>query len=90
MGRTLAKYGLVALRTWFGGRRGAGLAAAFAQAVLFGLAHAYQGPTGILVTGSVGLAFGLLYLRLRTLWALVIAHGLIDTIGLVALYLRPA
>jgi len=30
--------------------------------------------------------FGLLYLRLRALWPLVIAHGLVDTVGLIALY----
>ncbi|WP_174754922.1 CPBP family glutamic-type intramembrane protease [Arenimonas daejeonensis] len=48
--------------------------------------------TGIVVTGCIGLVFGLLYLRLRSLWPLVIAHGLVDTIGLVALYagLMPA
>ena len=60
------------------------------QALLFGLAHAYQGPTGILVTGAVGLAFGLCRLRLRSLWPLVIAHGLIDTLSMVALYFGAA
>jgi len=74
------------LRALFGGGRGAALAAVAVQAVLFGVAHAYQGPTGILVTGAIGLVFGLLYLRIRTLWPLVIAHGVVDTIGLVALY----
>ena len=78
------------LRAAFGGGRGAALAAVLVQAGLFGLAHAYQGPTGMLVSGSIGLAFGLLYLRQRTLWPLVIAHGLIDTVGLIALYLRAA
>jgi membrane protease YdiL (CAAX protease family) len=53
---------------------------------VFGLAHAYQGATGILVTGVLGLVFGLLYLRSKSLWPLVIAHGLIDTLSLVALY----
>ena len=70
---------------WGGGKR-AGLLAALVQSLAFGLAHAYQGPTGIVLTGCIGLVFGLLYLRLRSLWPLVIAHGLIDTLSLVALY----
>lgn len=74
------------LRALLGGGLGVGIVAAFVQALVFGLAHAYQGPTGILVTGLIGLVFGLLYLRLRALWPLVIAHGLIDTVGLLALY----
>ena len=74
------------LQALLAGRRGAGLLAALAQATLFGLAHAYQGATGILVTGLLGLVFGLLYLRAKSLWPLVIAHGLIDTLSLLALY----
>ncbi|MFH1599789.1 MAG: type II CAAX endopeptidase family protein [Pseudomonadota bacterium] len=74
------------LQRLFGDGRAAGLLAALVQAGLFGLAHAYQGPTGILVTGSLGLVFGLFYLRSRNLWTLVLAHGLIDTLSLVALY----
>ena len=74
------------LQALLGGRRGAGLLAVLAQATLFGLAHAYQGATGILVTGVLGLVFGLLYLRAKSLWPLVIAHGLIDTLSLLALY----
>lgn len=75
----------------FRARRHAGLWAAVAQALLFGLGHAYQGATGVLTTGLLGLAFGLCRLRLRSLWPLVIAHGLIDTVSMVALYLgaRP-
>lgn len=74
------------LQVLLGARRGAGLLAAAVQALVFGLAHAYQGPTGIVVTGSLGLVFGLLYLRTKSLWPLVIAHGLIDTLSLLALY----
>ena len=70
----------------FGGTGGAGILAAFAQALLFGLGHAYQGATGMLVTATLGLVFGLLYLRLRSLWPLVIAHGLIDSVGMLALF----
>lgn len=74
------------LRALFGESRGAGALAVLAQAMLFGLAHAYQGGTGVLVSGAIGLAFGLLMLRFRTVWPLVLAHGLIDTVSMVALY----
>lgn len=74
------------LRSLFGERRHAAMLAALAQAVLFGLAHAYQGATGILISGAIGLAFGLLMLRFRTIWPLVVAHGLIDTVSMLALY----
>lgn len=74
------------LQALLGARRHAGLAAALLQAVLFGLGHAYQGATGMLVSGAIGLAFGLLMLRFRTVWPLVIAHGLIDTVSMLALY----
>lgn len=74
------------VRELLGGGPVAGGVAAVIQAIPFGLLHAYQGRTGMLVTGLVGLAFGLAYARLRVLWPLVIAHGMLDTIGLVAIY----
>lgn len=74
------------MQAWLGARRHAGVLAAVMQAVLFALGHAYQGATGLLVSGTIGLAFGLLMLRFRTVWPLVIAHGLIDTVSMVALY----
>ncbi len=69
------------------GLRGRALAVLAIQAAVFGLPHLYQGWSGALVTGIVGLILG--WMRLRTggnLWALVIAHGLVDTIMLSAGY----
>lgn len=79
------------LQALLGARRHAGVLAAVVQAVLFSLGHAYQGGTGMLVSGAIGLAFGLLMLRFRSVWPLVIAHGLIDTVSMLALYsgVRP-
>lgn len=74
------------LQALLGARRHAGVLAAVLQAVLFALGHAYQGGTGMLVSGAIGLAFGLLMLRFRNVWPLVIAHGLIDTVSMFALY----
>lgn len=71
-----------------GGTRSAWGIAAASSALLFGLMHFYQGPGGIIVTGAIGLAFALAYLRWsRELWIPVVAHGLIDTTSFVALYL---
>lgn len=47
---------------------------------LFAFAHAYQGPTGILITGMLGLVFAVLFVATgRNLWINVIAHGVYDT-----------
>lgn len=46
------------------------------------LCHLYQGPMGILATVPIGLLFGYVYSRTRLLWPLVLAHILLDIIGL--------
>ncbi len=62
--------------------------ALIAQALLFGLVHAYQGPAGILGTGINGLVFGGLTLAARgSIWPAAIAHGSNNTIGIFSLYL---
>jgi len=64
------------------------LVALIGQAVFFGAAHAYQGTVGMFVTGSVGFIFGVFYLiGRRNLFPIILAHGIIDTIGLTQLYL---
>lgn len=56
--------------------------------VIFGLAHLYQGPSGVLATAIAGLLFGAAYLASgRNLWCAILAHGLTDTIGFVMIYL---
>jgi uncharacterized protein len=58
------------------------------QALLFGLAHAYQGLGGVIVTGVLGLALGVLtYAANGDLWPAIIVHGLINTVSLTAIYL---
>ncbi len=57
------------------------------QAVIFGLVHMYQGPTGVAGAAVSGLVFGVLLLGARgAIWPAVLAHGLTNTIGLVAIY----
>lgn len=59
---------------WFGGRRGAWLAL-LPVALLFGLAHAPQGPFGVAATTVLGLGLGAVMLFHRSLWDAVLAHG---------------
>jgi membrane protease YdiL (CAAX protease family) len=59
-----------------------------ASGILFGLAHSMQGPAGIVLTGLVGVAFSWAWFRSgRNLWALMLAHALIDSFGIAMLYL---
>lgn len=63
------------------------LAAVFISAIIFSGIHAYQGLTGILTTGAMGIIFGVAYLfNGRRIWPLILMHGLIDTIMLVGVY----
>lgn len=56
--------------------------------VLFGAAHAYQGLAGMVLTGFIGLLLSLLYLATgRNLWAVILTHGIYDTLGFVIMYL---
>jgi uncharacterized protein len=48
------------------------------------LYHLYQGPVGILSIVPLGLLFGYVYARTRMLWPLILAHIVIDVIGLSA------
>ncbi len=63
-----------------------GLAAALVVAVVFGAMHVpSQGAYGFVITGMAGLSLGVLFLvGKRNLFPVVIAHGLINTIGVFA------
>jgi membrane protease YdiL (CAAX protease family) len=73
---------------FMGETRIAWIIALFMQAALFGAAHWYQGPTGIVGTAIIGLITGAATLIWgRNLWPAIIAHALIDTLGFTLLYL---
>lgn len=85
----------IGYRGWLLGRAGDALgrspaATAFAVAassVLFGFGHFYKGPAGILDSGVAGLVLaGAFLVARRNLWAPILAHGLIDTFGIAALF----
>ena len=59
-----------------------------AVSVLFGYGHFYKGPAGIVDSGVAGLILGAAYLLAgRNLWASILAHGFIDTVGVSAAFL---
>ena len=58
-------------------------------AIPFGLAHAYQGATGMIVTGVAGFACGAIYVLHRfNLWYAIFTHGFTNTFGITAIYLN--
>ena len=77
------------LAMMFGGNRGAWIAACVVQGALFGLAHAYQNPLGVAITGTLGILMGLLVLASgRNLWPVIIGHGLFDASRFVLFYFQ--
>jgi len=75
------------IATLFGGSKAAWGSACVIQAALFGFAHAYQNPLGILLTGSIGLVMGLVFLATgRNLWMPVLAHILYDAARIIVFY----
>lgn len=55
--------------------------------VLFGYGHYYKGPAGIVDSGMAWLVLGSAYLISgRNLWVCILAHGFIDTFGVIALF----
>ena len=68
---------------------GAVVIAVLIQSILFGQQHFYyQGLGGALATGTLAAISAFFYLLgKRNLWALILSHGLANTLGLSALYL---
>jgi uncharacterized protein len=57
------------------------------NSILFGVAHWYQGKSGTLSTGIMGLFLGFMFIASGyNLWLPILAHGFIDTVGLWLVY----
>ncbi|RLE55242.1 MAG: hypothetical protein DRJ40_08620 [Thermoprotei archaeon] len=67
-------YGVTALEKLVGFKK-----AVIIQAIAFGVFHVW--PLHILITFTIGLVFGLVYVRRRKLTVLTVAHTLVDLIG---------
>ena len=66
---------------FFGGRRGGWVATLILASVVFGLAHADQGVTGVAENAFDGMLLGLLYCAGgRNLIMPIVAHGMTDTL----------
>lgn len=63
---------------WFLGNIMPLWAAVIVSSVFFGLGHSYQGPSGALRTGLVGLAFAFFYVVTGSIWLPIIGHALFD------------
>lgn len=68
----------------FGGTTWLSKAAAITiSSAAFALVHAYQGPSGLILTGVMGLLLSVLFVVSRfNLWCNVIVHGVYDTLSL--------
>jgi membrane protease YdiL (CAAX protease family) len=70
----------------FGDSNAVRVAGCLVAAAIFGLAHWYQGLAGMLVTGTLGLLLGFLFLQQRrNLWANITAHLVADTVSFTAI-----
>lgn len=56
-------------------------------AVLFGLGHIYQGPTGVMLAGIYSLFMSAYYLRFGRVTTMIIAHYLHDVLQFILLYI---
>jgi CAAX protease family protein len=66
-----------------GNLRFASLVGCLISAVVFGTSHWYQGVVGMLITATIGLALGIVFLlQGRNLWTNIAAHLVADTISL--------
>jgi len=55
--------------------------------VIFGYMHSYQGITGMIITGIIGMIIGFIYYKRNyDLWFTIAVHGYFDTIALLVLY----
>lgn len=75
----------------FGRSRLGWAVALIGASAIFGMSHAYQGVAGVLLTGTVGLTYGIWYIiGKRNLLPLIFAHGLSNTIVLTALHFQTS
>jgi membrane protease YdiL (CAAX protease family) len=79
------------LAMFFGGSRAAWGTGLIIQGVVFGAAHSYQNPLGMLITGTLGILLGILVIASgRNLWTAIVAHGLFDASRSILFYFLGA
>jgi len=84
-------YVLKRLAIIFGDTNKTWLLAAVTASIVFGFAHNYQGPSGIIATAIIALLLGLIFIFNRNnLILLVLTHGIYNTIAITLIYLGKA
>ncbi len=74
-------------RVW-GNKNGGWILACIINSILFGIGHTYQGISGVILLGIVGLLYALFYLGSgRNLWVPILMHGLYDTTAFLVIFL---
>ena len=83
-------YLVTRLETAFGEIRWGVVLAVLLPAMLFGYGHFYyQGLSGMIVTGAIGLVLGTMFVLYRhNLWPVILWHGLIDTLAFTATFMN--
>ena len=79
-------YLLTRVRQLLGGSVAGLVVSVLLTSLVFGLAHTEQGAVGVCLATINGIAYAVLRLRLRTIWASVLMHGFSNTIGLTAYF----
>jgi membrane protease YdiL (CAAX protease family) len=70
----------------FRNKKAGTVAAVLVTALLFGLIHTEQGIIGIIVTAIDGIFFSIVRYGFRSIWASVLVHGFMNSIGFIAFY----
>ena len=71
----------------FGNKNGSWIFACIINSILFGVGHMYQGISGVILLGIVGLLYALFYLGSgRNLWVPILIHGLYDTLAFLVIF----
>jgi len=80
-------YVMKRLAILFGNNNSSWILAVFISSILFGLTHGYQGISGMITTGIVGLILALAFYRNRSNLAVgILTHGIYDTYGVLLIY----
>ena len=63
------------------------IVACIVNSIIFGIGHTYQGISGVILLGVVGLLYALFYLESgRNLWVPILIHGLYDTSAFLVIF----
>jgi membrane protease YdiL (CAAX protease family) len=89
VGETTAFFGFIQTRVTevVGSTRARLAIAVLVSSVLLGLLHTEYGIVGVTTSAIDGILYGVLRYRYQTLWAPILAHGFVNTIGFVSFFL---